>query len=197
MQPDDNSQQPQDPDIQAPLEDDVMEDTDATEPVDSSEIDYAQESADALVSWQAPEYIHKPRSAGWFVVLGLITAAIVAVALFLMESISFAILAPVMAAALVIYVLRPPAIVNYSVSRKGVHVNDKLYVYSEFRAFSVMTRDNSHAVMLVPRKRFQMGQTLYFPEEVGEPLVDMLAARLPMQTAEPDIIDKFLAKLHL
>jgi hypothetical protein len=54
-----------------------------------------------------------------------------------------------------------------------------------------------NSIVLVPRKRFQLGQTLYFPDEVGEPLVDMLAARLPMKEAAPDIIDKILTKLHL
>jgi hypothetical protein len=42
-----------------------------------------------------------------------------------------------------------------------------------------------------------MGLTAYFPEEVGEPLVDMLAARLPMQPHQPDAIDKLLTKLRI
>ncbi|MBC7764177.1 hypothetical protein H7Y29_00515, partial [Microbacteriaceae bacterium] len=54
-----------------------------------------------------------------------------------------------------------------------------------------------HSVVLVPRKRFQLGQTIYFPEEVGETLVDMLAARLPMKETAPDLIDRILARLHL
>ena len=52
-------------------------------------------------------------------------------------------------------------------------------------------------MVLTPRKRFQIGQTLYFPEEVGEQLVDMLAERLPMKEVAPDAIDRLLAKLHL
>ena len=42
-----------------------------------------------------------------------------------------------------------------------------------------------------------MGLIAYFPENVGEELVDMLAARLPMQTYTPDFLDKLLAKLRI
>ena len=45
--------------------------------------------------------------------------------------------------------------------------------------------------------RFQLGQNIYFPEESGEKIVDMLAARLPMKEVKPDFIDRILAKLHL
>ena len=133
----------------------------------------------------------------WFVALGLVVVALMVIAVVLIKSITFAILLPVMAAALVVYVKRPPSANDYIISRKGIHVNDHLYTYDQFRSFGVTQHAGYHSVVLVPRKRFQIGQTLYFPEEVGEPLVDMLAARLPMKEVEPDLIDKILAKLHL
>jgi hypothetical protein len=133
----------------------------------------------------------------WFIVLGIISLALILIALFLMQSVSFAILVPVMAAALVIYVKRPPALINYTVSRKGIHINDKLHTYDEFRSFGVMSHDGAHAAVLIPRKRFQLSQTMYFPEEVGEELVDMLAARIPMNEVKPDAIDRFLARIRL
>ena len=60
-----------------------------------------------------------------------------------------------------------------------------------------MKQETANHVVLIPRKRFQLGQNIYFPTEVGENLVDMLAARLPMKEASPDIVDKLLAKLRL
>ena len=158
---------------------------------------FASEADDALLRWQATEYVSHDRSALWFVVLALISLALIAVALFLMQSITFAILVPVMAAALVVYVRRPPALLDYSLSRKGIHINDRLYGYEDFRSFGVLSHENVHSVILVPRKRFQLSQTMYFPEVVGESLVDMLAARLPMQEVQLDAIDRFLARLHL
>ena len=167
------------------------------EPVQPPADEYASEASDALIQWQATEYVSHERSATWFVVLVLITLALVAVAVFLMQSTTFAILVPVMAVALIIYVRRPPALLDYSLSRKGIHINDRLYSYEDFRSFGVLSHENVHSVVLMPRKRFQLSQTMYFPEEVGEGVVDMLAARLPMQEVKLDAVDHFLARLHL
>jgi hypothetical protein len=38
---------------------------------------------------------------------------------------------------------------------------------------------------------------MYFPEDVGEALVDMLAARIPMNEVKQDAIDHLLARLRL
>jgi len=157
----------------------------------------APEADEAVIQWQATEYVQHARSATWFVVLAGITLGLMAIAIFLMQSISFAILVPVMTAALVIYVRRPPATIDYIVSRKGVHINDKLHPYEEFRSFGILSHDDVHSIVLVPRKRFQLSQTLYFPEDVGESLVDMLAARVPMDEVKPDAIDRVLARLRL
>ncbi len=151
----------------------------------------------ALVRWQSTEYLHHERTAAWYVILAVVTLVLMVLAYVLIRSITFTILLPVMAVTLVMYVRRPPAPNDYSVSRKGIHINDKLYTYDQFRSFGVLTHQEHHSVVLVPRKRFQLGQTIYFPEEVGETLVDMLAARLPMKEAEPDLIDRILARLHL
>lgn len=157
----------------------------------------SQEADEAVIQWQGTEYVQHDRSVTWFLVVAGAALALMAVAIFLMQSISFAILIPVMAAALVVYVKRPPAVINYTVSRKGIHINDKLHPYDEFRSFGVMSHDGIHSIVMVPRKRFQLSQTLYFPEEVGEGLVDMLAARVPMSEVMPDAIDRFLARLRL
>jgi hypothetical protein len=171
---------------------------DATEPQGDAEVETSQaERADAVIEWQATEYVQHDRNASWFMVLAVVTLGLMAIAIFLMQSLSFAVLVPVMAAALVVYVKRPPALINYTVSRKGVHVNDRLHAYEEFRSFGVLSHDDVHAIVLVPRKRFQLSLTLYFPEEVGEGLVDMLAARLPMNEVKQDAVDRFLARLRL
>ncbi|NCU37973.1 hypothetical protein EOL96_02860 [Candidatus Saccharibacteria bacterium] len=150
-----------------------------------------------MLRWEATEYIHQPQSPLWFVIFAIIVVGLMVVAFLLMKSITFAILIPVMAVALVVYVKRPPTVNQYILSRKGLHINDRLYPYATFRSFGVLSQGGAHSVVLTPRKRFQLGHTLYFPEEVGEPLVDMLAERLPMKDATPDMIDKLLAKLRL
>ncbi len=57
--------------------------------------------------------------------------------------------------------------------------------------------DDENAVSLVPRKRFQPSLTVYFPDEVGEAVVDMFAARLPMHEVRLDPIDRLIRRLHI
>jgi hypothetical protein len=150
-----------------------------------------------LIRWEAPEYTHHERSLGWFIIFGIVTLVLAVAAVLIIKSITFAILVPVMAVALFIYTQHAPEVLRYTLSRKGLHINDKLFPYNQFKSFGIVEHNGMHSAVLVPRKRFQLGQTVYFPTEVGEQLVDMLASRLPMKELEPDALDRLLARLHL
>lgn len=150
-----------------------------------------------LIRWEAPEYTHHERSVGWYVIFGVVTLVLAIAAILIIKSITFAILVPVMAVALIVYTQHAPEVLRYTLSRKGLHVNDKLFTYSQFKSFGIVDHNGVHSAVLVPRKRFQLGQTVYFPAEVGEQLVDMLASRLPMKELTPDALDRLLARLRL
>lgn len=149
------------------------------------------------VRWQATEYIQREKNGLWFVAFVLATLGLMAVAIFLIQSWTFAILIPVMATALLTYTHRPPRLINYTLSHKGLHVNDHLYSFAEFKAFGVIRDAGEYSIMLVPIKRFRPGVSVYFPEEVGEALVDMLGARLPMRDLHLDVVDKIIRKLRI
>jgi hypothetical protein len=211
MQPDQDSnrdwQKPRETTPQAPYEavDDQeygnkpLTDSDPQDKSDQLNSNDNSQSDDdtALLRWEGTEYIHQDRNVLWYVGVAAVSAILVAVALLVFRSITFAILVPVMSVALIIYVRRPPATLHYILSRKGLHVDDRLFSYNQFKSFGVVRHDRHHSVVLVPRKRFQIGQTIYFPEEIGEQLVDMLAARLPMKEVKPDFIDRLLERLRL
>ena len=149
------------------------------------------------VRWQAHEYIHHEKGAGWFIGFGVAVVVLIAMAIFVIQSITFAILIPVMAAALIVYSHRPPRLIDYTLSRQGLHINDRLYAFSEFKSFGVIHDGLEYSVMLVPTKRFRPGVSVYFPEEAGEAIVDMLGARLPMQELHLDLIDRLIRKLRI
>jgi len=149
------------------------------------------------VHWQAHEYIHHEKGAGWFLGFGIVVIVLIAVAIFFIQSVTFAILIPVMAAALIVYSHRPPRVIDYTLSQQGLHINDRLYSFGEFKSFGVIHDGQEYSVMLVPTKRFRVGVSVYFPEEAGEAIVDMLGARLPMQELHLDIIDRIIRKLRI
>jgi len=149
------------------------------------------------VRWQAHEYVHHDKNPLWFIIFALVVASFMAVAIFLIKDISFAILIPVMATALLVLAYRPPRLIDYTLSRQGLHINDRLYSFNEFKGFRVIHDGEEYSVMLIPIKRFKPGVSVYFPEEAGEVIVDVLGARLPMQDFHLDLMDKIIRKLRL
>lgn len=149
------------------------------------------------VRWQAHEYIHHEKNALWFTLFGIVVVGLILLAILVIQSITFAILIPVMAAALLVYSHRPPRILSYTLSRQGLHINEKLYPFADFKGFGVIRDGNEYSVMLIPVKRFLPGVSVYFPEEAGEAIVDMLGARLPMQELHLDFVDRLVRKLRI
>ncbi len=150
------------------------------------------------VHWSATEYIHQDKNALWFVIFAIIVVVFIAVDILLLKSYTFSALVVVMAISVVVYSRRPPRQIDYTLSGdQGLYVGEKLYHFSEFRAFGVI-RDRQHnSIMLIPIKRFSPGVSVYFPEEVGEQIVDILGARLPMNILKLDMIDVIIRKLRL
>lgn len=153
--------------------------------------------ADQPFRWQGTEYIHHEKDTMWFVIFGVIVVAFMAVSILLIQSITFTILIPVMAAALIVYTRRPPRLIEYTLSTKGLYVNDQLYPYAEFKGFGVIRDGQEYSIMMLPVKRFRPGISIYFPEEVGEPIVDLLGSRLPMQEMKLDFFDQIIHKLRI
>jgi hypothetical protein len=149
------------------------------------------------VSWQAQEYIHQEKSGLWFVLFGIIIFVLMALAILLMKSWTFAVLLVVIAVVILFFAKRPPRIMSYSLSNKGLHIGDQLHTFSDFRAFGVIHDGQEYSIMLIPTKRFLPGVSVYFPEEAGEQIVDALGSRLPMQELHLDIVDKIVRALRL
>jgi hypothetical protein len=153
---------------------------------------------DEPVHWVASEYIHGEKNGLWFVIFAIVVLALIAVDLLLLKSYTFSILVIVMAAAVVIYSRRPPQIIDYTLSGdQGLYIGEKLYHFNDFKAFGLIRDGEHHSIMLIPIKRFSSGVSVYFPEEVGEKIVDILGARLPMETLKLDVIDIIVRKLRL
>lgn len=165
----------------------------AVEPETKQPLDGEEEA----VRWQAAEFIYRPKGSQWYAIFGVVIVVMIAVALFLLNSWDFAVLIVVMAAAIVVIYHRPPGLHSYTLSRKGLHVDDRLYAYGEFKEFGLVADDDENSIMLVPRKRFRPGVTVYFPEEAGEAIVDMLASRLPMKQIKLDPIDRLVRLLRI
>lgn len=156
-----------------------------------------QEDPASAVNWQAKEYIHQEKNGLWFAVFTVVIIVLMAAAVLLMKSWSFAILLVVIAIVIIVFAKRPPRVMSYSLTNKGLHIGDTLHAFKDFKSFGVVRDGEEYSVMLIPTKRFLPGVTVYFPEESGEEIVDMLGSRLPMQDLRLDWLDRFVRKLRL
>lgn len=91
------------------------------------------------IEWSAPEYEERERSRDWFWALGVIvtTASIAAV---IFGNYFFAALIIFGGAALSMFSLKKPEMVNYELGEQGLRIRTNLYRYDSIKAFWVETR---------------------------------------------------------
>lgn len=148
------------------------------------------------ISWEAQEYVQHSRETGWYVGLVLIGLVLVAGSI-LMGWWSFAVLIVVSVLALFVYTIRPPRVLKYSLSNKGLTEGARLYEYKDYKSFGILQDGEHFAIVLTPRKRFSGRVTVFFPENKGEEIVDAFGARLPMEEVKLDFIDKLIKFLRI
>lgn len=148
------------------------------------------------VTWTANEFIHQEKGAMWFLLFGVVVLALLGLSVWT-QAWSFTVLIAVIAFVVVIYSRRPPRELTYSITDEGLMVDDKLHEFSNFKSFGIIRDGEEFSVMLIPTQRFQPGVTVYFPEEAGEDIVDMLGSRLPMKDLKLDMVDRAVRLLRL
>lgn len=149
-----------------------------------------------LIAWEATEYLQREKNKSWYVWLALAGLGLAGVAVW-QQWWSFLALVIVSVAALAVYTTRPPRMIQYELNDKGLMEGEKLFPYSEFKAFGVLKEAGSFAIVLKPRKRFSPQVKVYFPEKKGEKIVDIFGARLAMEEVKLDLLDKIVDFLHI
>lgn len=154
--------------------------------------------SDATITWMAEEYIPADKGPWWFVFFSLIVIGLVSIDFFFIKSWTFSILVVVMATTVIVLAKRPPRQITYALSsNQGLSVGEKNYQLEEFKSFGVIQEGGELSIMLIPVKRFAPGVSVYFPEEAGEKIVDILGQNLPMEQLKLDFIDKLVRKIRL
>jgi hypothetical protein len=151
-----------------------------------------------IVHWSADEYINQEHSLLWFVAFVAVVLGLIAMDIFMMKSYTFSVLVVIMAITVIILIRRPSQTVNYTLSADhGLYIGEKLYNFDEFKSFGIIRDSGRNSIMLIPVKRFAAGVSVYFPDDVGERIVDIIGARLPMVSQKLDIVDVIVRKLRL
>jgi hypothetical protein len=147
------------------------------------------------VDWEASEYIHHHKNPLWFVGLAAVAVLVFGVSVFL-QAWTFAALVVVMVAAIVFFAVRPPRSLHYKLSAKGLQIDEHFYGFGDFRSFGVVQDGGLFSIVLLPVKRFMPALTVYFEQQDGERIVDILGAHLPMEQMKQDSIDRWMRNLR-
>ena len=154
-------------------------------------------ASEPILIWQEREKTDTNRDQRWYVLFSIVVVFLFIVSIWLFKSFTFARLIPVMAAALLISLRRPAVAINYTASYTNITIGSQSYFYTSFKSFSVTINPNQNWLTLIPRKRFAIPVVVYFPEDIGEQLVDVVASQLPMSQHKPDLLEKIIAYLRL
>lgn len=147
------------------------------------------------LSWESSEYVHIEKGSSWLIGLVVIAAVLLGIAIWLMAW-TFVALILVMTVAMGVYAFRKPRTIRYVLTDEGVVVGDTLFAYNDFRAFGVLEDGAFFTMTLIPVKRFAPALSIYFAEDHGEQIVDIVGSHLPMENIQPDFIDKLMRRLR-
>jgi len=150
------------------------------------------------IHWTAAEYIDNEKNALWFVGFSIVILCLISIDIFFLKSYTFSALVIVMALAVIVFSRRPARLIEYTLSgNQGLYIGEKLYHFSEFKSFGIVSDRNQHSIILIPTKRFSPSISVYFPDKSGEAIVDIFGARLPMENLKLDAVDVIIRKLRL
>lgn len=150
------------------------------------------------VSWTASEFIEHAKSLNWYLVLGIAGLLGSIVVYFLTKDIVSTVVIAVVALLFGVYAATSkPRVLPYEISANGIQIGPKLYMYADFKTFSLLHEGNAFSkVELMPLKRFAPSVSMYFPPEEEEKIVRTLSEYLPYEDRKPDATDRLLNKLR-
>jgi hypothetical protein len=140
-------------------------------------------------SWQASEYVHHHKGAGWYAGLAAAIGILIFILILLRYWLQIAVFL-IMGAAVIVYAKKPPRTLMYELTPKGITIEGKKYPFSDFRSFGVLRDDEWHTIDLEPVKRFSPRINILFDPQDLDSIVGHLELHLPRTDREPDLIER-------
>ncbi|MBP9749413.1 MAG: hypothetical protein KBD21_01675 [Candidatus Pacebacteria bacterium] len=104
------------------------------------------------ISWDAHEYVHVEKSPDWYWALGLLAIAGATGAL-LMENVLFAVFIIIVSFVLALVASRQPNVLRFSITQRGVRIDDTLYQYSALDSFAIDEPTPNHTPKLILKQK--------------------------------------------
>lgn len=142
------------------------------------------------LEWRAPEYEHREKNPDWFWAVG-IAGGVVALLALLFKNFLLAVIAVLGAFTMILFGARPPAVINFALTAKGVKIKERLYPYDYLKSFWVEDQDEGKRKIIVESKKILLPHIILpLPPEVrSDEARHYLAAFLPEVRHEDSLAD--------
>ena len=137
------------------------------------------EPAVRAVTWEAPQHHHVEKGNDWFFALAIIVLAFIVVAI-LLNNVMFALVMGLAGGVLAMSAAKRPSIVPYSISVRGIKVEDELFPYTRLRSYHIDEEDHRGPQLLVLTERKSVPMlVLPLPVDHIDDIEAILSERLP------------------
>jgi hypothetical protein len=131
------------------------------------------------LEWEALEYRHTDKTSDWYWGLGLLALAGIGLSIFF-SNILFAAVILLGASTLALFGARPPHMMRFSITDRGISIGNNLYPYGTLESFWVIDDPHTHPQLLIKSKKLLMPLIIIpiaqvNPNDIREKLLDKLS----------------------
>ncbi len=130
------------------------------------------------VEWQAPEYTHKKRSTDFLWTIGLIALLASGVA-FWFTSYIFAIFILISGACLIMFTIREPEEINFSIKTEGLMVGKDKHEWKSIKGFNIKSGEPYGKLLIETSKYFLPVYTIPIPSSLIDKAKESLLKVIP------------------
>lgn len=157
-------------------------------PPDNPDNNAISESPESI-EWSAPEFIKYSKPPEWFLVGGLIAAALFLFALFA-QNLLFGLIIILAAFSIYIWTEKEPKIIKFAINSKGIKVQDFFYNFDNLKSFGVFNESSeSKYIALESKKTFAPKIIIPLRNQDPEKIRDFLSKFLIKEEQEESLID--------
>jgi hypothetical protein len=156
----------------------------------------ARNSDDQSFTWTTSEFFAHEKTIGWYMTLAVVTILLAAGLYVLTKGIVTVVVVGICGIILGIFGSHKPKQIEYALTRQGVRIGTKQYLYDEFQLF-IITPSSAHPeVTFVPLKRFMPPISLRYDSTDEAKILRMLSDHLPSEERRPDFIDNLMHSIR-
>lgn len=153
--------------------------------------------ANGVIEWTASEYVDHEKRKSWFVILFVVSAAVLTAIFFISGGDKFTVgVVAVVAVLFGVVAAKKPRTLGYKISPQGIQIDQKVLPYSNFRSFTIIDTTAVHSVQLQPLQRFTPPISIYYPPEMEDSIVRSLGDHIPYEDRKLDIIDRIMSSIR-